>query len=145
MGKQKYKHRGQLVTWGHCGLMPIALRAQGKLSVSSKCAKSTGGGEVNAQHTFLPPAGAWGLTYLDRPWQLPGGTFWCEPRGLERRLSSAVSSWTVTSEPVQEAGHELLASWDAKVHLQAGAPEWSVSSASSQSPLTLKQLTYRST
>ena len=49
-------------------------RAQKLWSVSPKGAKSTGGGEVSAQHPL--PLGTCGLTYLDRPWRLPGEMFW---------------------------------------------------------------------
>lgn len=46
------------------------------MGYESKGWKVNWGGWVNTQHPPTHPQGAWGLTYLDRLWQLRGGTSW---------------------------------------------------------------------
>lgn len=126
MGKQKCKHHGQLVAWGHCDLMPIALRGHRNYGVWVQSVQSQlVVGRSMPSHS-LPPLsqGAWGLTYLDRPWQLPGGTFWCvNQRGAGTggwALLCPAGRWHLNL--CRGSRTWALGFWDAKVHLWAGAP-----------------------
>lgn len=72
------------------------LRGHRHWSVSPKCRKSTSSGSITAPRSlrsYLPGQA------LATSWR---NILVCEPKGSwNTRLSSAVSSWTVTSEPAQ--------------------------------------------